>query len=299
MDWLNYHHLLYFWVVAREGSMSRACEQLHVAQPTISSQIRKLEKSIGNSLFKRIGRNLELTETGQLVLRYADEIFSLGNELTDVLRGRPAGSPLQFLVGVADVLPKMIVYRLLEAALDLPEPVQLLCVEGKVSSLLMELASHRLDVVLSDSPMESTVNVRAYHHLLGECHVVIFAKASMARKYRRNFPKSLDNAPFLFPMRNTALRRMLDHWFDTHNIQPQMMGEFDDSALTKVFGAAGVGLFAAPSAVEKEIRQHYHIQPVGVLSGIKECYYVISIERKLKHPAVVAILNAARERLFT
>ena len=298
MNWLNYHHLLYFWTVAREGSISRACEQLHVAQPTISSQLRKLEKSVGEKLFKRVGRNLVLTETGQLVLRYADEIFSLGQELTDVLQGRPTGSPLRFFVGVAMVLPKLIAYRLLEPALRLPEPVQLTCDEGKLDDLLMELAAHRLDIVLSDSPIGPAVNVRAYSHLLGECSVSVFGTAELARKFRRGFPMSLDGAPFLLPLGSTALRLSLDHWFESRNIRPQVVAEFEDNALLKVFAQEGVGIFAAPSAIEKEICRQYRVRPIGELPAVQERYYAISVERKLKHPAVVAISETAREGLF-
>ncbi len=298
MDWLNYHHLLYFWMVAREGSIARACQRLHLAQPTISSQLRKLEKSVGEKLFKRVGRNLVLTETGQLVLRYADEIFSLGQELTDVLEGRPVGSPLRFLVGVADVLPKLITYRLLERALRLPEQVRLTCEEGKLDYLLMELAAHRLDIVLSDSPIGPAVNIRAYSHLLGECSVSVFGTTDLARRFRRGFPQSLDDAPFLLPMSNTALRRSLDHWFDSRDIRPRVVGEFQDSALLKVFAQAGVGIFVAPSAIEKEICRQYGVRPIGEVPTVQERYYAISVGRKLKHPAVVAISQTAREELF-
>ena len=299
MDWLNYHHLYYFWVVAREGSIARACAQLHVAQPTISAQLRKLEKSMGARLFQRVGRNLVLTETGQVVLRYADEIFTLGRELTDVLQGRPTGSPLRFVAGVADVVPKLIAYRLLQPAMQLPEPVQLRCEEGKLDYLLMELAAHRLDVVISDLPLGALVNIRAYHHLLGECGVSVFGTAGLARKFRRQFPASLDGAPLLLPTENTALRRSLDQWFDAENIHPVAVGEIADSALLKVFGSAGVGLFVAPAAIEREICRQYRVQRVGTLPGVRERYYVISVERRLKHPAVVAISETAREKLFS
>jgi LysR family transcriptional activator of nhaA len=299
VNWLNYHHLLYFWVVAREGSIARACEQLHLAQPTISSQLRKLEKSVGDQLFKRVGRKLVLTETGQLVLRYAEEIFSLGEELTDVLQGRPTGSPLRLLVGVAMVLPKLIAYRLLEPAMRLPEPVQLMCDEGKLDDLLMELAAHRLDIVLSDSPIGPAVNVRAYSHLLGECSVSVFGEAELARKFRRKFPESLDGAPFLLPRSSTTLRRSLDHWFESQNIHPQVVAEFEDSALMKAFAQQGAGIFAAPSAIDKEICRQYRVRPIGELTDVRERFYAISVERKLKHPAVVAISEAARGELFT
>ena len=241
VDWLNYHHLFYFWVVAREGSIARACDRLHLAQPTISSQLRKLEKSLGEKLFKRVGRNLILTETGQLVLRYADDIFALGRELTDVLQGKPTGNPLRLMVGIGDVLPKLIAYRLLEPALRLAQPAQLTCVEGKLVDLLTELASHRLDIVLSDSPAAPTVNVRAYSHLLGECGVSIFAAAALARKFRRGFPASLADAPFLLPLSNTALRRALSQWFDSQNIRPHVAGEFEDGACCRSLPRAESG----------------------------------------------------------
>ncbi len=299
MNWLNYHHILYFWTVAREGSISRACEKLHVAQPTISSQLRTLEKSIGSKLFKRVGRNLVLTETGQTVLRYADEIFSLGQELTDTLQGRPTGSPLRFLVGVTDVLPKLVAYRLLEPALHLPEPIQLTCDEGKLDDLLVKLATHRLDIVLSDSPIGPSVNVKAYSHLLGECSVSVFGTPEVARKLRRRFPQSLDGAPILLPLGNTALRRSLDHWFESQSIRPRVVAEFEDSALLKVFAQEGAGVFAGPSAIETEICRQYRVRPIGDLSGVQERYYAISIERKLKHPAVVVISDTARQELFS
>lgn len=298
MNWLNYHHLLYFWKVAREGSIARACDQLHVAQPTISSQLRKLEKSIGSQLFKRVGHNLVLTETGQLVLRYADEIFTLGEELTDVLQGRPAGSPLRLVVGVADVLPKLIAYRLLEPAMHLSEPLQLTCDEGKLDDLLMELAAHRFDIVLSEAPLSPTVHVKAYSHLLGECSVSIFGTARFAQKLRRNFPASLDGAPFLLPLATTALRKALDHWFESQGLRPKVVAEFEDSALMNIFAQKGAGIFAAPSAIKEELCRQYRVRPIGELPEVKERYYAISVERRIKHPAIVAISNSAREELF-
>jgi len=298
MDWLNYHHLLYFWVVAREGTIARACDQLHLTQPSISKQLHQLEHSVGEKLFKRVGRNLVLTETGQLVFRYADEIFSLGRELSEVLRGKPSRERLRLLVGVADVVPKLIAYRVLEPALHLPEPVQLICDERGLVELLTDLAEHRLDLVLSDSPLPPTSATRAYNHLLGECGVCIFGSSSLARKFRRGFPQSLDGAPFLLPTRKSMLRRSLDQWFDAQNIRPELLGEFDDSALLKVFGQAGVGLFPGPAAVEKETCRQYHVQPVGRLDAVRERFYAISVERKLKHPAVKAITEAAQSTLF-
>ena len=298
MEWLNYHHLHYFWVVAKEGTIAAACEKLHVAQPTISAQLRSLEKSLGEKLFKRVGRSLVLTETGRTVYRYADEIFPLGGELLDTLRGRPTGNPLRFRVGVADVLPKLVAHRLLEPALKLPETIQLVCHESTPAELLARLAIHDLDLILSDGPIGPDVRVRAYNHLLGECGIAIFGSKELAAAHRRRFPRSLDGAPFLMPAGNTSLRRSLDFWFDSEDIRPSVVGEFDDDALLKVFGQAGAGLFAAPGVIEKEICRQYGVRIVGRVESVRERFYAISVERKVKHPAVIAIAHAAREKLF-
>lgn len=298
MDFLNYHHLLYFWTVAREGSIARACEKLLLAQPTISGQLRALEKSIGDKLFTRAGRGLALTETGRMVYRYADEIFSLGKELTDTLNGRPSGRPLRLMVGVADALPKSISYRLLEPALRLPETIQIICREAKPEKLFAELAVYGLDIVLTDAPVGPSVKVRAFSHLLGECGVSFVATPQLARRLRRNFPRSLDGAPFLLPTDNTALRRSLEQWFDAKGIRPVVRAEFEDSALLKAFGQAGLGVFSVPTAVESEVCKQYSVRPVGQVPEVKERFYAISVERKLKHPAVVAISDAARQNLF-
>ena len=298
MDWLNYHHLHYFWVVAREGTIARACDQLHLTQPAISKQLRQLEHSVGERLFKRVGRNLALTETGQLVFSYADEIFLLGQELTEALKGKSVRNRPRLLVGIADVVPKLLAYRVLEPVLHLPEPVQLICDETGLIDLLAELAKHRLDLVLSDSPLNPTVNVRAYNHLLGECGVSILGNSSLSRKFRRGFPQSLDGAPFLLPTQRSMLRRSLDQWFDSQSIRPELRGEFDDSALLNVFGQTGVGLLPVPSAVEKETCRQYRVQPVGRLDAVRERYYAISVERRLKHPAMRAITEGARSDLF-
>jgi len=298
MKWLNYHHLLYFWMVAKEGGISRAAEQLHLAQPTLSSQVKKLEKSLGAKLFDRVGRSMVLTETGQTVYRYADEIFSLGRELTDTLQGRPSPERLRLAVGVPDVLPKLVVYQLLKPALDLKERVQFECYEGKLHELLAELALHRLDIVLADAPITPASHVRAFNHLLGECGVTVFGTSELAKKYRRRFPNSLTNAPMLLPTQNTSLRRELERWFDEHEIRPTVVHEFEDSAILKVFGQAGEGLFAAPTAIESQVSKQYSVRVVGRIPEVKERFYAISVERRLKHPAVVAISNAARSALF-
>lgn len=298
MEWLNYHHLLYFWVVAREGSVAKACKQLHLAQPTISGQIRALEKSLKTALFERSGRNLVLTETGRTVYRYADEIFSLGRELQDTLKSRPTGRAVQVAVGVADALPKLIVHRLLEPALRMPEDVQVICFDGEPDRLMAQLALHELDLVLCDSPANPRLGLRAFNHLLGECGVTFFGTEELARKYRKGFPKSLNGAPFLMPAGNAALRRSLDQWFDALGIRPRVRGEFSDSALLKAFGQFGDGLFAAPTAVELDVKRMYHVDVVGREDSLRERFYAISVEKRLKHPAVVAISDAARTTLF-
>ena len=298
MEWLNYNHLFYFWVVAREGSIARACDELLLTQPTISAQLRLLENALGEKLFARAGRNLVLTEVGRVVFRSADEIFALGRELTDTLKGRSPGRPVRFVVGVADVLPKLIAYRLLEPALKMAEPIRVVCREDKSERLLAALAVHELDLVLTDAPISPTVRIRGFNHLLGECGVTIFGAAQVAASYRRGFPRSLQGAPFLLPTDNTTLRRSLDQWFDTQGIRPSVVGEFDDSALLMAFGQTGAGLFAAPSVIEAEVRRQYGVQIIGRLEDVRERFYAISVERKLKHPAVIAISEAARQKLF-
>jgi LysR family transcriptional regulator, transcriptional activator of nhaA len=299
MEWLNYHHLLYFYTVARTGSIVRACEELRLAPPTVSAQIRLLEEHLGERFFAKSGRGLTLTEMGQVVFRYAEEIFATGRELVDTVKGRPTGRPFRLKVGIADVLPKLIAYKLLEPVLRLDFPVRIVCLEDKPAQLLAELAVHELDVVLSDSPMGTEASVKAFNHLLGECGVGFFATPKAAASYRRRFPKCLDGAPFLFPTENTALRRELDRWFESIGVRPRIAGEFEDSALLKVFGKAGKGVFAAPSILDKEVREQYGVKLIGRTEEVRERFYAISVERKLKHPAVVAICETARKEMFT
>jgi LysR family transcriptional activator of nhaA len=298
MERLNYHHLFYFWVTARQGSVTRASEELDVAQPTVSGQLRALEKALGEKLFTRAGRSLALTEMGRTVYHYADAIFSLGRELQDTVRSRPTGRPLRFTVGVADVVPKLVAYRLLEPALKLPQTIRLICREDRSERLLSELALHNIDLVLADAPVGSTVSVRAFNHLLGESGVTFFGTTALARIHRRGFPRSLAGAPFLLPTHNTSLRRSLEHWFDAEGIHPTIKSEFEDSALLNIFGRAGVGLFAAPSVIENEIVRQHEVRIVGRVEAIRERFYAISVERRLKHPAVVAISQSARRKLF-
>ena len=298
MEWLNYHHLLYFWVVAREGSVAKASEELRLAQPTISGQIRALETSLGEKLFQRAGRGLVLTEFGRMVYQQANEIFTLGRELMETVNGRPTGRPLRFAVGVADVVPKLVAYRLLEPALRLPEPIRIVCREDKPDPLLADLATHKLDIVLSDAPVSPTVKVRAFNHLLGECGVAVYGTPELARAHRRRFPASLDGAPVLLPSDGTALRRSLDAWFAARELRPAVVGEFDDAALSKAFAQAGAGLVAVPEIIGEAVTRQYGLRRIGALDDVRERFYAISVDRKLKHPAVVAISEAARETVF-
>jgi LysR family transcriptional activator of nhaA len=299
---LNYQHLLYFWTVAREGSITRATRRLHLTQPTISAQLRTLEHSLGETLFERRGRSLVLTDAGQTVFRYADEIFSLGRELAGALEGRQTGRPLRFAVGVSDSLPKLTAFRLLEPAFATGAPapgLRLVCRTDRTDRLAADLAIHALDLVIADTPVAPTVRVRAFNHLLGDCGVTIFATPARAAAYRRRFPRSLDGAPFLLHSENSALRRSLDAWFVAAGVRPEVVGEVEDVALLQAFGQAGLGLFAAPSVVEAEVRRSYGVRIVGRLPQVRERFYAISVERKITHPGVAAILAAARHGLFS
>ncbi len=298
MEWLNYHHLLYFWVVAREGGLVPAGKVLRLSHPTLSAQIRSLEDRLGEKLFTRTGRKLALTEVGRVVFRYADEIFTLGRELVDAVEGRSTGQPMRLNVGIVDVATKLVVRRLLRPALELPVPVRLVCHENSFDELLADLALHSLDIVISDAPVPTGSSVRAFNHLLGDTPVSFFGTRALARAYRPGFPDSLDGAPMLLPFESLTLRRSLNQWFDRHKITPRVVAEFEDSALLKVFGGDGLGLFAAPSVVEKEVMAQYGVQLIGRADGVRERFYAISVERRLKHPAIVAISDVARQALF-
>jgi LysR family transcriptional activator of nhaA len=298
MEWLNYHHLLYFWVVAREGGLVPAGKVLRLSHPTLSAQIHALEDELGEKLFTKVGRKLALTEMGRVVYRYAEEIFSLGREMMDTVKGRATGKPLRLDVGIADVVPKLVVRRLLEPALTLPEPVRIVFHEDPYENLLADLALHTLDIVISDEPVPTGSSIRAFNHLLGETGVSLFGTKSLVDAYKRGFPKSLNGAPMLLPLEGLTLRRSLNQWLDRNDIKPHVVAEFEDSALMKVFGGDGLGIFAAPSAVESEVIAQFRVKLLGRAHDVIERFYAISVERRLKHPAVVAISNAARHELF-
>jgi LysR family transcriptional activator of nhaA len=297
MEWLNFHHLRYFWTVAREGSVSRAAKQLRLSQPTVSEQLHALEDALGEKLLQRAGRGVALTDMGKTVYRFADEIFSLGRDLQDTVRGRPTGRPVRLVVGIADVVPKLVAFRILEPVLRMDPEVRLVCYEDRPERLLDQLASHDLDIVLADAPIGPSHPSRAYNHLLGESRVAIFGTEALARRARRSFPASLAEMPFLLPTPGTALRRSLDSWLDERGIVPNVVGEFQDSALVVAFGELGAGLFAAPEAIMDATLKARGLRKVGPIDGVRERYYAISIERRLKHPAVVVIAGAAREQL--
>lgn len=299
MEWLNYHHLQYFWVVAKEGSIVGASEELRLAQPTISGQIHKLEEVLGEKLFSRRGRRLVLTEAGHVAFRYADEIFSLGREFTDTLRGRATGRPLRLVVGVADVLPASLVRRFLEPAFRLEQPVRVICRADKsVGEFVAELALHRVDVVLADGPAASGVPVRVFSHPLGECGTSFFAAHKLAASMKKRFPRSLDGVPFLLPGAPSTVRRSLEQWLVSQDVHPTVVAEFDDSALAKSFGVEGMGVFATPTVIESEILHQSAVRLIGRSEEVRHQFYALSVERRIKHPAVVAICKSARADIF-
>jgi LysR family transcriptional activator of nhaA len=299
VEWLNYHHFLYFWVVAREGSIVAASKQLRLAPPTISGQIHQFEEALGEKLFAHSGRRLVLTDTGRLAFRYADEIFSLGREFLDTIKGRAkSGRPLRLVVGVADVLPPSLVRRFLEPAFRTGQAVQVVCRADKsVAEFVAELALHTVDVVIADGPAGATP-IRAFNHLLGECGTTFFAAPKLAAATRRKFPRSLDGTPFLLPGARSAVRRALEQWFDAQGIRPRVVAEFDDSALAKELGRQGMGVFAAPTVIEAEVLHDYGVRVVGRAEAVRQQFYAISVERKIRHPSVAAICDAARQEIF-
>lgn len=298
MEWLNYHHLHYFWMVAREGGVSRASEKLRLSQPTISAQIKRLEDVLGVKLFQRQGRSLVLSDTGRVVYQYADEIFSVGRELLDALKLGQTGRALPLTVGVSNAVPKQIACRLLRQVVQHGDGVRLVCREENTEQLLGHLATHTLDVILTDTPAPPHIRVKAFNHVLGESHTAFFAPPEAAAALRRRFPHSLHDLRIALPTGNTALRRDLEAWFDRIGVQPRIVAEFEDPALMKALASESDLVFPAPAAIERDVCRLYDVRAIGRTDAVRERYYAISAERRLKHPGVIGITSAARDGLF-
>jgi LysR family transcriptional activator of nhaA len=299
MAWFNYQHLYYFWVVSREGSIVKACERLHVSQPTVSAQIRALEDALGETLFTRVGKRLVLTDEGRLAARFAEEIFALGQEFLDTLKGAPTGRRPLLRVGITDVFPKNLIREILDPVFDGFPGIRLICREERTEALFLELAAQKLDILITDAPLGPGAAIKAFNHLLGESGMSFFGPARLAAKLRKGFPRSLDGAPMLVPMEGGNVRRSLEHWLAAHGLKPVIVGEFQDSALLDAFGARGRGVFIGPTAGEKEMGRRLGVAVIGRTEEVREPFYVISPEKKIKHPAVSWILEAARKNLGT
>ncbi len=295
---LNYQHLFYFWVVAHEQSVTRASKKLALAPSTISSQIRTLEEHLGVVLFDRANRSMVLTDMGEKVYAYAKDIFSMGQELLDMVHGHLNDRPLKLRIGLSDAMPKLVALKLIEPALALPQPIQLVCREDHTAQLLAELATHRIDVILQDAPVSATSPIRAFNHLLGESPILWFGKESFLQSWNPLEPETLSGAPFLLPATHTTLRESIDEWFDAHEIRPHIIGEFEDSALMKTFGQRGVGFFPGPALIKDEIENQYEVQALGALEGVIERFYAVSLEQRLEHPGVEVLASTARAKLF-
>jgi LysR family transcriptional activator of nhaA len=299
MEWLNYHHLLYFWSVAKHGTIAKACEELHLAQPTISAQLRVFEDRLGEKLFLRKGRHLVMTEMGRVVFKHAEDIFSIGQDLMNTVRGRGSSRALRLTVGIVDVVPKLLATKLLESTFRQFPSMRLVCWEDKLDRLLADLAIHGLDMVIADTPAPPTIKVKAYNHLMGESGITLFASAKLAARYRRNFPQAINGAPILLPTSNTMLRSLLDDWLMRHDLMPTIIGEFQDSATLKAFGQTGHGVFPGSTAMEKEICRQYQVEVVRRIGSVKQKFYAITVERRLKHPVVMALFDAARREILS
>jgi len=298
MNWLNYHHLLYFWTVVREGSVSKAAEKLRLSQPTVSAQVRMLEKALGQKLFIKKGRTQLLSDVGRTVYRYAEEIFGIGREMMETLEGRSPGRAMPLTVGIANAVPKLVAYRLLRPAINQTDPVRLVCWEDDPEQLIARLGTYTLDVVIANSPAPAYLPIKVFNHLLGESEIAFFAPTPVAQRLRRHFPESLRKAPMLMPTTNSPLRHALEDWFETREITPHIVGEFEDSALMKVFGRAASCVYPAPAAIADDVALFYGGRLVGRAETVRERYYVISAERRLKHPGVLAMTDVAREEIF-
>lgn len=292
MSRLNYKHLHYFWVVAHEGSVTRAAERLGVAVQTVSGQLGLLERALGKALFAAQGRGLALTEAGRVALGYADHIFQLGEQLQEALADADSARNLRLVVGISDGLPKLVAHRLLASVMEQLDNMRLVCNEGEFQDLLGDLALHKLDVVLTDRPAPSGGNLRVFSHSLGELDVGLFAAEPLRSTLASAFPASLEGAPMLLPTRHNMLRGQIDLWLESHSLRPDIVGEFEDSALLQIFGRAGKGLFPAPLALAAEVKRRLDAEPVGAMPGVKEYIYAISNERRIRHPAVEALCSA-------
>ncbi len=298
MATINFKHLRYFWAVAKSGSIARASSQLHVTPQSISSQLAELEEALGTGLFHRVGRGLEMTDVGRRIVSYAEEIFGLEEELLAVVRDQRSRSALPFRIGIADSVPKSLAYRVVEPALHMEEAVRLFCKEGRLVSLLVDLSVHRLDMVIADRPMPTDLRVRAYNHLLGSGEVTVFGAETVLRGLTGGFPTLLDGAPFLLPGEEVAIRPALEQWFEGQRVRPRIVGEFDDSALLKAFGQGGAGLFVAPTAIADYVCRQYGVRSVGRIESVTEKLYAITTERRMQHPAAVAVGRAASTEVF-
>ena len=296
---INLKHLRYFWAVASHGSITKASQALHLTPQTISGQLRDLEESIGEKLFGREGRNLVLTETGRMVFSYADEMFQLGIELQDVLDGQTFGIKVTVKFGVAMIVPKLLAYRVLEPVLQMNESTNLICHEAPLVDLLADMSIHKLDAVLSDCPINPSLNIRAYNHPLGGSGITFFSVPEHAKKLKKNFPENLHDFPFRMPSKSSSLRMNLENWFDQHAIKPRVVAEFEDRALMKAFGERGTGVFTSPQTMEEDVLEKYGVRVIGRTDEVQENFYLISPERRIRNPAVTAITEAARANLFS
>ena len=295
VDFLNFHHLYYFWIVAREGGISHASEVLDVSASTISAQISQLEKALQVKLFRKVGRNIRLTDVGQIAFRYAEQIFGLGRELTHALRGWDTDGPLSLQVGIADAVPKLVATKLLLPVFTVSPEIRLTCREGSPEFLLAELALHRLDLILLDAPADPGSTIRAFSRLLQDCVIGIFGTPELLRKHGHGFPESLEGAPVLLPTASSSIRRSFGRWLELRELQPRVVGEFDDGALMKAFGEIGAGLFPAPLIIAHDLKRQHGVECLGPLEGTHARYYVVTVERQLEHPAVQAICDSAGE----
>lgn len=298
MDWINYHHLYYFWLTVKMGTVSAAAESLHLARPTVAAQIKDLEKAIGQKLFEKQGRGLVLTEFGTQIHKYSDEIFSIGHELREFIKTGHGGNRKRFVVGLPDVVPKHIAFELLKPALHMEDRPRTVCYEGKLDQLLTDLALHKIDLVISDAPAPPTMDFKVYNHKLGECGLSMLATPEIAKEYRQDFPSSLTDAPCLLPTDHTAVRRAMDIWMDDNDIFPEIVAEFEDSALLKVFGQAGEGIFPVPSAIEERVITQYGVELVGRIDEVRDKFYAISAEKRVQHAATSLVVKQGRSELF-